>query len=303
MQHSSTLNRDRYLGLALAVLASACWGTSGLFINRIFSHQPLSTWTLAFWRELATFLSILGGLVVIRPSLLRVSRRDLPWLAGMGLCMGSLHVTWNVSIMTNGVPAATVMQYNAPILVAVVGWLLWREPFTRRKVGAMVLAITGTALIARVGAGSAVGLTLPGLLVGVGTAVSYGSFTLFGKKLAGSYSQWTIILYVFAFSTLALLPVQFGRELPWPVANSTLLTFAALVWLTTIGGYGLYTGSLRLLPASEAVIVSVTEVLFAALLAFLLLGQAMDGWQMLGALLVIASVLLLSWPRRHRLGY
>ncbi len=301
MQLSSTLNRDRYLGLMLAVLASACWGTSGLLINRIMSAQAVSTWTLAFWRELLTFLSLVGGLALLRPALLRVARRDLPWLAGMGLSMGGLHVTWNVSIMTNGVPAATVMQYNAPILVAVVGWLLWREPFTRRKVGAMVLAITGTALIARIGVVGAAGLTLPGLLVGVGTAVSYGSFTLFGKKLADSYSQWTIILYVFAFSTLALLPMQFGQVLPWPVATTTLLAFAALVWLTTIGGYGLYTSSLRLLPASEAVIVSVTEVLFAALLAFLLLGQLMDGWQMLGALLVVGSVLLLSWPRRrHR---
>ncbi len=300
METSLTLNRGRYLGLALAVLASACWGTSGLFINRILSDQPLSTWTLAFWREFLTFLSLLVGLAWKRPSMLRVSRKDLPWLAGMGLSMGGLHVTWNVSIMTNGVPVATVMQYNAPILVAVVGWLLWREPFTRRKVGAMVMAIIGTALIARIGAIGVQGLTLPGLLVGVGTAVSYGSFTLFGKKLAGSYSQWTIILYVFAFSSLALLPVQFGRALPWPVTNTTLLAFAALVWLTTIAGYGLYTGSLRLLQASEAVIVSVTEVLFAAVLAFLLLGQMMDGWQMLGALLVVGSVVLLSWPRRNR---
>lgn len=289
---------NRYRGLALAVLASACWGTSGLFINRIMADQPISTWVLAFWRELWT-VSLLAVMVGWqRPSLLRVAQRDLPWLAGMGISMGGLHVTWNVSIMANGVPAATVMQYNAPILVAIVGWLLWREPFTRRKVAAMVLALTGTALIARLGVAGVQGLTLPGLLVGLGTAVSYGSFTLFGKKLAGSYSQWTIIFYVFAFSTIALLPLQVGRSLPWPVANSTLFAFTALILLTTIGGYALFTASLRFLPASEAVIVAVTEVLFAALLAFFLLEQHLDGWQILGALLVIGSVLLISWPRR-----
>lgn len=294
MRKSLRLNPSRHHGLVLAVLASACWGTSGLFINRILSDQPISTWTLAFWRELLTFLMLLVGVWWQRPLLLRVAGKDLPWLAGMGVSMGGLHVTWNVSIMSNGVPAATVMQYNAPILVALVGWLLWREPLTTRKLAAMALGITGTALIAQIGAVGAQGLTLPGLLVGLGTAVSYGSFTLFGKKMAGSYSQWTIILYVFAFSTLALLPVQFGRALPWPVANSTLLAFAALILLTTIGGYALYTGSLRFLQASEAVIVSVTEVLFAAVLAFLLLGQLMDSWQMLGALLVVGSVILLS---------
>ncbi|MCA9936581.1 MAG: EamA family transporter [Anaerolineales bacterium] len=287
----------RSRGLMLAVLASACWGTSGLFINGILRPQAISTWSLAFWREVFTFLTLLVGVGWKRPSLLRVSWRDLPWLAGMGISMGGLHVTWNVSIMTNGVAVATVMQYNAPILVALVGWLLWREPLTWRKLGAMVLAITGTALIARIGTAAAQGLTLPGLLVGLGTAVTYGSFTLFGKKLANSYSQWTIVLYVFAFAMLSLLPLQFGRPLPWPVAGSSLAAFAALVWLTTIVGYAFYTSSLQTLQASEAVIVSVTEVLFAAVLAFIVLGQVVDRWQIVGAILVISSVVLISQPR------
>ncbi len=294
MLRSLRLLPHRARGLLLAVLASACWGTSGLFINRILAEQPVSTWVLAFWRAVWTALLLALMVGWKRPLLLQVARKDLPWLVAMGISMGGLHVTWNLSIMSNGVPAATVMQYNAPMLVALAGWLLWREPFTWRKMAAMALALAGTALIARLGIAGARQLTLPGVLAGLGTAVSYGSFTLFGKKLAHSYSQWTIIFYVFTFSALALLPVQLGQTIPWPIAPVSLLAFTALILLTTIGGYLLYTASLCYLLASEAVIAAVTEVLFAALFAFVLLRQLLDGWQMLGATLVIGSVLLLS---------
>ncbi|MCA9973843.1 MAG: DMT family transporter [Anaerolineales bacterium] len=286
----------RQRGLLLAVLAAACWGTSGLFVNVILGGGGLSAWALAFWRAVFTFLTLLLVLGWKRPSALRTARRDLPWLAGMGASMGLLHVTWNASIMTNGVPVATVMQYNAPIIVAVAAWLLWREPFTRRGVAAMALAMGGTLLMAWPAApGAAVrGMTLPGLLVGLGTAVAYSSFTLCGKQVASRYEPWTIVLYVFGFSTLVLLPFQFAQPAPWPQPPLALAAFAALVWLTTMSGYALYTLSLRWLPAGEAVIASVSEVVFAAVLAFLLLGQALAPLQLVGAACVSGSVVLLS---------
>ncbi|MCB8968457.1 MAG: EamA family transporter [Ardenticatenaceae bacterium] len=292
----------RFRGIPIAILASACWGTSGLFVSRIMGEGVFSTWQLAFWREVTTVLTLLVLLGLIRPSLLRVRTTDLPWLLGMGLGMGMLHVTWNVSVMTNGIPVATVMQYNAPILVAIAAWFLWREVVTGRKAAAIALAIAGTILITGLlQSGTGVRLSVPGVLVGLGTAVAYGGMTLFGQKLAGQYSPWTINFYVFTFAMLALLPFQVQAGLPtWPLPGVIWLPFAALVIIPTICGYALYTLSLRWLPASDAVIVSVTEVVFAAILAFVLLRQAMDGWQSFGALLVIASVVLLSWPGQKR---
>lgn len=295
------LRNGRFRGIPFTILGSACWGTSGLFVSRIMGQSLLTTWQLAFWREVATLLTLLLLLGAIRPSLLRVRRSDLRLLVGMGMGMGMLHVTWNVSVMTNGIPVATVMQYNAPILVAIAAWFLWQEPVSSRKASAIALAIIGTVFITGLSNVESLRLTVPGILVGLGTAVAYGSMTLFGQKLAGSYSPWTINFYVFVFAMLALLPFQMSAGLPvWPLPSTIWLPFAALVVIPTICGYAFYTLSLRWLPASEVVIISVTEVLFAAMLAFFLLGQMMDSWQSLGAMLVIASVILLSWPARRR---
>jgi drug/metabolite transporter, DME family len=285
-------------GLILVALATAFWATSGLFINRIVSQSDVSPLGLAFWRDLATFICLLVGVALFRPKLLRVAWRDLPWLAAMGsVSIGFFHALWNVSILSNGVSVATVLQSNAPVFVAVMAWFLWREPLTARKIGAVGLALAGTVLISRLDGFGGEQITLYGLLIGLATAVTYGSFSLFGKKLTGSYDPWTILVYVFGFATLALLPFQLasGAAVPWPVPVTALGFFAALVLLTTIGGFALYTSGLRRLQAGVAAIVATLEVPLAAVMSYIALGERLDGWQLLGALLVVSGVILLTW--------
>jgi DME family drug/metabolite transporter len=140
-------------------------------------------------------------------------------------------------------------------------------------------------------------VTLFGLLVALGAALAYGGFSLFGKKLVGDYSPWTILVYVFGFGALTLLPFQVGTAIPWPVPIPVLGFFAGLVLVSTISGFALYTTGLRRLQASIAAIVATTEVPFASFVSYVALGERLDGWQILGAILVVGGVLLLSWPQ------
>jgi drug/metabolite transporter (DMT)-like permease len=290
---------NRATGLAFVVLATACWSTSGLFISLVVRGSGISPWGLAFWRDLSTFSALLIIIAIFRPvARLQVKRRDLPWLAAMGaISIGLFHVMWNTAVLVNGVSVATVIQANAPIFVTLMAWLLWREPLTRRKIGAIVLAFLGTVLIARLDSLGSAQVTLFGLVIALGAALAYGGYSLFGKKLVGDYSPWTILVYVFGFGALTLLPFQIGSALPWPVPSSVLGFFAALVLLSTISGFVLYTTGLGRLQASVAAIVATTEVPFAAIVSYIALGERLDGWQILGAVLVISGVMLLSWPK------
>jgi drug/metabolite transporter, DME family len=296
---------SRSHGVILVALATTLWATSGLFINRIVAVSAISPLGLAFWRDLATFICLAVGVALVRPRLLRVAWRDLPWLAAMGsISIGFFHALWNVSVLTNGVSVATVVQSNAPVFVAVMAWLLWREALTGRKIGAIFLALAGTVLISRLDGFGGEQITLVGLLIGLATAVTYGAFSLFGKKLTGSYDPWTILVYVFGFATLALLPFQLasGAPLPWPVPATALAAFVSLVLLTTIGGFALYTAGLKRLQASVAAIVATLEVPLAALMSYFLLGERLDGWQLLGAVLVVSGVILLTWSPVRRVA-
>lgn len=290
---------SRGVGLLSVLLATACWSTSGLFISLIVRESGISPWGLAFWRDLGTFTCLLVGIIILGSgSDLRVKRRDVPWLAAMGaISIGLFHVMWNMAVLINGVSVATVIQANAPIFVTVMAWLLWREPLTRRKLIAIVLAFAGTVLIARLDGLGATQITLFGLLIALAAAFAYGGFSLFGKKLVGDYGSWTILLYAFGFGALVLLPFQIGVAIPRPLPPRVWGYYAGLILLSTISGFALYTTGLRRLQASVAAIVATTEVLFAAAVSYVALGERLDGWQILGAVLVVGGVILLSWPR------
>lgn len=272
------------------MLATACWSTSGLFISLVVRGSGISPWGLAFWRDLGAFTCLLVGIIVLGSgSELRVKRRDLPWLAAMGaISIGMFHVMWNMAVLINGVSVATVIQANAPIFVTVMAWLLWREPLTRRKMIAIALAFAGTVLIARLDGLGARQITAFGLLIALAAAFAYGGFSLFGKKLVGDYGSWTILLYAFGFGALVLLPFQIRVAIPWPLSPQVWGYYAGLIFLSTISGFVLYTTGLRRLQASVAAIVATTEVLFAAAVSYVALGERLDGWQILGAVLVVS---------------
>lgn len=296
-----TDTKSRALGLLLVVLAAACWSTSGIFINLIVNNSGITPIGLAFWRDIGTFACLLIGLAIFRRDLMRVKREDLPWLLVMGaFSIGMFHVLWNTSVTTIGASVSTVMQSNAPIFVTVLAWLLWKEALTKRKIAAIVLAMVGTALISRLDNYGQSDITVLGIFIGLGAALGYGSFSLLGKKLSGSYSSWTILLYVFGMASVVLFPFQFGSSAPWAESPTVQLHYAGLILFTTLAGFGLYTAALHRLQASVAAIVANAEVPFAAILAYLFLGERLDSWQMVGAVLIIIAVILISLPRATR---
>lgn len=282
-------------GLLLVIFATLCWSTSGIFINLITDTTGISAVGLAFWRDLSTFLILLGGLSILQPKYLRVEREDLPWLMAMGaISIGTFHILWNTSVVVIGASLATVMQSNAPIFVTVMAWFLFKEPLTTRKIMAVILAAIGTFFIAGIHGQGNIQVTTSGMLIALGSAITYGTLSLFGKKLSRNYSSWTILLYIFGFGTLTLLPFQFNRSLPSNITPDVILLFLGFLLISTISGFGLYTSGLQKLEASVASITATTEILFAAVLAYFFLNERLDIWQIIGSIFIISGVVLVT---------
>jgi drug/metabolite transporter (DMT)-like permease len=266
-----------------------------LFIRWTAASGGVSALSLAFWRDLATFVSLLTGLALFRRDWLRVERRDLPWLAALGVVgVGTFHVLWNLSILYLGYAAATVLLYASPAFVTLTAWLVWREPLTRFKVVAVALTLAGCVLVAGPEELAGIELTAGGLILGLAAALSYGSFSLFGRQVAPRYSSWTILTYGFGFATLALLPFQFGAPPPWPVPPETWIWFASLVFGATIAPFAIYLAALRRLPASVGSILSASEVVFGSIVGQVFFGEHLQGWQFVGAGMVVAGVVLIA---------
>jgi drug/metabolite transporter (DMT)-like permease len=295
---TSIADRPDVIGYLAVVAATVCWGTSGIFVKFIVADTGISALAMAFWRDMFTFVTLLVGVGLLRPAWLRVRRRDLVWMAALGsISVGTFHVLWNLGVLLNGVAVSTVQQAVMPVIVALVAWLIWREPLTPRKGMAIVLTFAGALLISGLDVLGDVRLNVSGLLVGLGIPVTYATFSLFGKQVAGRYHSLTILTYGFGFGALTLLPFQFFTPQPWPVPGSSWLWLAALVGFSTILPFSIYTFGLGRLPASVASILAMTEIPLASFYAYLLLDERLTVTQFVGAALVVSGVFLLSWRR------
>jgi drug/metabolite transporter (DMT)-like permease len=297
-QERAGLENPDLIAAGAVLVATACWGTSALFVKLILANQDVSALALAFWRDLATFLTLLLGLGLFRRRWLIVHREDIGWLIGLGASIGVFHIFWNLAVFLNGAAVATVQQAAMPAIVAVAAWAIWREPLTVRKIMAILLTFVGTVLVSGVSVLGEADLTLYGFLVGMGTPITYASWNLFIKKVRGGYNPFTTLTYGFGFGALVLLPVQFFTPQPVDLPPVTLLHFAGLIIIATIGGFSIYTFALGRLQASVATILAMAEIPIVAVYAYVLLGERMTFDQVLGALLVVVGVLMLSRRRK-----
>ncbi|MBS3783494.1 MAG: EamA family transporter [Anaerolineae bacterium] len=295
------LENPDMIGSLAVLIATACWGTSGLFVKLILANQEVSALALAFWRDLSTFLVLFIGLRLMRPSWLTVERKDTLWLVGLGASIGVFHIFWNLAVFLNGAAVATVQQAAMPAIVAIVAWLIWDEPLSARKILAIALTFVGTVLVSGVSVLGEADLTVFGFLVGLGTPITYASWNLFIKKIRDGYNPFTTLTYGFGFGALVLLPIQFFTPQPQGVPPSTLLYFIGLIIIATIGGFSIYTFALGRLQASVASILAMAEIPIVAVYAYVLLGERMSIDQVIGAVLVVAGVLMLSRRRKKRI--
>jgi drug/metabolite transporter (DMT)-like permease len=268
---------------------------SGVFVKLVLAEIEVSALALAFWRDIATFAVLLVFIGLLKPAWLRVRRQDLPWLIGMGISLGTFHVFWNLAVMLNGAAVATVQQAVMPAIVAVAAWIIWREPLTWRKIVAIAMAFIGTAMISGLDVSGETQLTLGGMIIGLGTPITYAAWVLFGKRVREGYSPFTTLLYAFAFGALTLLPFQFFTPQPWLINAQGLFWFACLILVATIIAFTAYTFALGRMQASVASILSMSEIAFVAAYAYILLGERLTVIQILGGALVVGGVLLLSW--------
>ncbi len=296
MYEGGTSGESNWLGYAGVLTAAVCWGTSGGLVKLILASGEISVLALAFWRDLTTFVLLLLMLRLLRPDWLRVKRRDLVWLLGLGGSLGIFHVFWNLSVMLNGAAVATVQHAAVPAIVAVAAWLLWQEPLTGRKILAILLTFGGTVLVSGMDALIRADVSVGGFLAGLCTPVAYAGYSLFGKEVRGGYTPLTALTYGFGIATLALSPFQFFTPQPWPVPLAALPWFGGLIVVATIVPFYAYVFALGRLDASVVSILVMIEIPIVAVCAYLLLGERLTVEQVFGAVLVVVGVLMLSWP-------
>ncbi|MCK5099740.1 MAG: EamA family transporter [Desulfobacteraceae bacterium] len=282
------------IGAALVVTAAAAWGLSGIFVTIILANSEGTSVSLAFWRDLAAFITLFLFTVLNNPQDLKIERNDLPWLVAMGFFLGGFHILYNKSIMLNGAAVTTVLQAAMPALVTMAAFYLWKEELTREKIASMIIIFAGTAMASGVNIFSLEQTNTAGLMAGFTVPLFYAGWSLCGKSLVSKYGATACLTIAFGIASIMLLPLQPFTSQPLPLNRTIIFAFCGLIAISTFGAFTMYLQGMKYIQAGIASIFVMSEILFAGVYAWFLLGERLTPAQMLGTLFVIAGVAWLS---------
>lgn len=188
----------------------------------------------------------------------------------------------------------SLLLYTFPSMVAVAAIALGRERADRRRLVALVIASTGLVLVlatARAGALDAVGVGLA-----LSAAVVYTTYILVSQGVASRVRPTVLSALVCsgAAVSLAIGSAALGELRPAEVTATGWLWLAGIAVVSTVAAVSLFFAGLKRVGPTTASVLSTVEPVVTVLLAFLVFGELLGAWQILGGLLVIAAVLVLA---------
>lgn len=283
------------IGAALVVTAAAFWGMSGIFVSIILGNSNGTSVSLAFWRDTAAFATLFLFTLLTRPQNLKIEGKDLPWLVSMGFFLGGFHIFYNQSVMLNGAAVTTVMQAAMPAVVTVAAFYLWKEELTREKIVTMIIIFTGTAMASGINIFSLEQTNMAGLMAGFIVPFLYAGWSLCGKNMVSKYGATACLTIAFGIASIMLLPLQPFTDQPFPLSSTMAFAFCGFIAISTVGAFTLYLLGMKYIQAGIASIIVMSEILFAGVYAWFLLGERLTPVQLVGTLLVITGVVWLSY--------
>ncbi|WP_148575574.1 DMT family transporter [Nocardioides caldifontis] len=196
-------------------------------------------------------------------------------------------------------PMVSLVLYTYPALVTVAAVLLGRERLSGPRVAALVAASAGTLLVL-VGAG-AVGFEAAGVAFAFGAALTYTVYILVADTTVHQLHPIPLSALVMTGAAAALAlraALTGGVRLDFESAGWLWIAFIAVV--STVGAMLAFFAGLKLVGPSTASILSAFEPVTTTVLAAVTLGELLTPVQLVGGILVLASVALVQLRPRGR---
>jgi drug/metabolite transporter (DMT)-like permease len=286
-----------YFYVALAAVLFAISGTSSKFLF----NGGITPYQLIQLRTTLAFTCLLIWLCLRHLALLKISITDLPYFLALGvLGIGAAQFLYLFAISKINVAAAILLHYTGPVFVA-----LYVVFVQRQKIGMIsVLAILGTLVGCFLVVGAynlqLVALNRIGITSGMLAAVAFAIYSVLSEYGMRKYTPWTVLLYGMLFAALMW-------NILHPPLEAILHRYTAVQWgwiffigiCGTVLPFGLYFEGIRRIRPTHASITATLEPISAGVIASIFLHEVMLPLQIVGGLIVIASIISLQLSKSN----
>ncbi|MFO0996025.1 MAG: DMT family transporter [Alphaproteobacteria bacterium] len=285
----------KLLGFFFVCLATLCWSVANILIKFVMNAGVPPDEYVGF-RTVIAFAFALTVVSIAAPAQLRITRRDVFYLAGYGVVVWALSPiigTWSIKL--NPVAIAVVLLYTSPLFTLAWSIAIGGERVEMYEIVAALMAIAGVVLISGAYDSADFALSWPGLVVGLLAGLGLSFVTVFGKRGIARLGPWTILCYGLGSASIVWIasgtPFDFIRA---PHAPDVWAAVVGAAFLTAILPVWFYLLGLRRISATEANITAILEPLLTTGLAFALLAERLDAPQLAGAAILLSGIAYLQ---------
>ena len=303
--------RNQAIGAVMYLVAAFLFALNGS-VAKAQIEAGLSPAEVTEVRTIGCALILLIYILIVNPGSLKVRRTEIPFLLLFGVLAYALTpFLFFLSVELLPVAIAALLAFLAPVLVA-----LWLRYVKHEAVGrsiwlSLVLVVGGLILVSQVWSGMT--LNPLGVFFGLLTAAALAAYLLLGEAGARRRDVMSLAFWGFAIATVTWSILAPWWNFPWNLLTTTTSLFDGAVtgipvWSLVIVmiaisviPFVLVLMSLQRIGAQRGGILGTTEPLWAALLAFILLGEVLSPIQGLGGLVVLVGVIVAEFASQRAL--
>lgn len=249
-------------------------------------NSPVDFAATAFWR-LAIALPV--AYFMARRSIL-LPWRSMLWIALGGLLLGGDLVFWNGAVMHTTILEATILVMLYPLLVAIGGYLIFKERVTARLGLGGAIAFGGLILMVTTAAKTNTGnSSLLGDGMAIAAAFFYGGSVLISSHHCRKHDTVAVTFWVMCWGAVGALPFVLLGERPYPVTWDGWL-YIAFYGAVTLASYSLFNRGLRTVPAAMATILGYGQPVIATLIAYLFMHETPALLGIVGSCVIIGGL-------------
>jgi len=289
-----------HVALIISILLFASNGS----VSKSLLVSGIDATRLSQIRVTGAFLVLLVFALFLVRDQLKVKIPELLPIISYGIIgVALVQFLYFVAIERMPIGVALVIEYTAPVLVALWARFGEKEPVKKRVWLALALTLFGLSLVTNIWNGFT--LDSIGFIAAALAAVSLAIYFITGEKLVQKRSALAIVTLAFGASTIfwaIILPWWnfdtdiFSGQVSFPENSSNMVSISLMMlWMIVMGTitpFFLSFVALSHLKARTVAIVGTLEPVFASAVAFFVLNESLLAIQLLGGAVVIVGVVL-----------
>ena len=294
------MDRKRLVAIMAVIIAAVMFGFTGVFSRFFYNERGIGPMEVTLIRVLVSAAVMLIVLGILARDHLRINRKDIPLMIAFGAFKMGADVTFFYSQETISLCLSTLLQMTAPYYVMLLSLVIFKEKLTIKKLICICIGTIGCIFVTGILYGNLT-VRAEGILSAILSGVFIGLFTICGKVSNDrGIKPSTSLFYSMLIATLLTIPFSDIGEAVNAVSDPVGLGNAlALGILITLVPYFLFVWSTQYIEPTVAIVISVSEVVTAAIVGFVLFDEEITAFGIVGMILIMASVVLMGIKFRN----